>query len=173
MFSMGDKVEVNSEELEGFFLEATEDGNARILKRDYALLGKFDLSTDDNQHVVTVPLSSVEKIEGGCFTYKGYHYFGHGSIKELSLQEVHSWLESRHTKKIYFVLDNHLDMYYFCGLGEHLPVLLGIMKRHYGAKRISREDVSRWSNIIDENFVFYNGAVHDADHYAGCMAKRF
>ena len=172
MFSKGDKVVVNHNRLEGFFLESTKNGNARILKRDYALLGKFDLSEKDNQYVVTVPLSSVELIEGGCFTYKGYHHFGHGSIKEISLSEIQSWLERRHTKKIYFVLDNHLDMYHFCGLGKHLPVLLGIMKQHYGVKRISRKDISHWSKLINENFVFYNGAVHDADHYARYMTKR-
>ena len=44
MFNKGDKVTVNPDGLEGFFLESTEDGNAKILKRDYALLGKFKIS---------------------------------------------------------------------------------------------------------------------------------
>lgn len=172
MFKKGDKIIVNPDGLEGFFLEATEDGHARILKRDYALLGQFDLS-EGNPYIATVPLSSVELIESSCFIYKGYHYFGHGSVKEISLSEIQSWLERRHTTKTYFVLDNHLDMYHFCSLGEHLPVLLHIMKQHYGTKRISREDISHWSKLINENFVFYNGAVHDPDHYAGYMTKRF
>lgn len=172
MFKRGDKVVVDGGEVEGFFLELTASGEARVLKRDYALFGNFDLTGEDNPYVVTVPLSSVELTKDDCFMYKGYHYYGHGSIQEVPFSEIRSWLERRHSKKIYFVLDNHLYMFYFCGLGEHLPVLLSIMKRHYGVKRIGKEDVQRWSKVIDENFVFYNGAVHDPDHYAGYMAKR-
>lgn len=173
MFNKGDKVTTGFDGIEGFFLGTDSNGNASVLKRDYSFLGKFDIDNPQGQYIETVPLSSISKIESGCFTFKGYHYYGHGSIKELSLSEIEEWLNRRFTKRIYFVLDNHLDMYYFCGLGEHLPVFLDIMKKHYGLQGIVKEDIAYWSKIVDDNFVFYNGAVHNSDHYAEYLPKWF
>lgn len=170
-FEIGAKV--CTKDVEGFFLGLNEAGDALVLKRDYAFFGQF--SHDENsEYVVTVAEQDLKEVDGGSFEIKGYHYHlsGGGVVIELDDADVLERLQNL-GENSYFVMDNHTNHIYFCGLGGHVPVFLHIMKKHYGLKHVSREEIAAWSELVDTHFVFYNGKVHDASHYTAHLPRRF
>lgn len=169
MFKRGEKVTTGFGGVEGFFLSES-DGNATVLKREYAFLGLWKEYTDEI--LECVPVSELKLVEDDNFYIAGYYHYEHGTVVKLSSEETLERLKGR-DNNTYFVSDYHTNSIYFCGLGMHLPTYLYIMKKHWGLRDIKRDDIPKWTKITDEHFLFYNGAVHNPEHYAWHLPKRF
>ena len=168
-FKPGDKVATDYDTNEGYFLSAS-DGIATILRRDYAYLGMWQDYTDDM--LWRVPIEKVQLVEDGKFALKGHYFYDTNSEQRMTSDEIIDLLKNK-SEKTYFVMDDHTDNIYFCGMGYHLPVFLHIMKKYWGLRGVTRSDVPKWTKVINEYLTFYNGLVHGSEHYAENLPKRF
>lgn len=75
--------------------------------------------------------------------------------------------------KSHWVYDMEHDVLCVVGLGDHIGAVRFIAKKFYGLKRIYREEIPKWQEIIDENMIFYNAMVDDPEHYAWHLPRKY
>lgn len=63
----------------------------------------------------SVPIEEVQLVEDGKFTLKGHYFYDTDSEQKMTSDEIIDLLKNK-SEKTYFVMDDHTDNIYFCGM---------------------------------------------------------
>lgn len=67
---------------------------------------------------------------------------------------------------VYYVRDNIHNTICFVNMGGHLTAVIFLLKKYYGLSDYKKEDIKKWQDIIQNNFVIYNSVFHKPEYYA-------